>query len=268
MDKTRVHLLGVEKGNGTTLTRNHDSSKIETNPVSLDWERISYLLLNDSNFQPVKRLSVSFCSWCWNRIASLSSVSILRLRTGKEHLLQKWSLLLSTRWVSCLQPCFWFVRAWTVCFAFAPTRKSFLLYLQNLYIPITLRTAEGSLNALPEKLVFEQAYPGKVPSQEFKILSSFKTKMDVRDVTFQPNDTRFIYEAPRKKPVEILPNASVIIGKIYFDAKRECKDDCYLGLPTSIPGENKFFCFLEVVFQRWNDWSGFLLKSCLQRTNE
>ena len=26
------------------------------------------------------------------------------------------------------------------------------------------------------------------------------------------------------------------IGKIYFDAKRECKDDCYVGLPTHIPG--------------------------------
>ena len=34
MEKTKVHLLGVEKGNGTTLTRQHDPSKIETQPVS------------------------------------------------------------------------------------------------------------------------------------------------------------------------------------------------------------------------------------------
>ena len=34
MEKTKVHLLGVEKGNGTTLTRIHDPSKIETHPVS------------------------------------------------------------------------------------------------------------------------------------------------------------------------------------------------------------------------------------------
>ncbi len=35
MDNTEVYLLGLEKGNGTTLTRQHDTSKIETNPVSL-----------------------------------------------------------------------------------------------------------------------------------------------------------------------------------------------------------------------------------------
>ena len=37
MEKTKVHLLGVEKGNGTTLTRIHDPSKIETHPVSIDY---------------------------------------------------------------------------------------------------------------------------------------------------------------------------------------------------------------------------------------
>ena len=114
-------------------------------------------------------------------------------------------------------------------------RACFLL--QNLYIPITLRTAEGSLNAVPEKLVFEKTYPGKVPSQELKIHSSFDNYMEVRDVTFQPNNSRFIYEAPKTKPVLLHPNADVIIGHIHFDAKRECKEDCYLGLPTSIPGK-------------------------------
>jgi hypothetical protein len=27
------------------------------------------------------------------------------------------------------------------------------------------------------------------------------------------------------------------VGKIYFDAKRECKDDCYVGLATNTPGK-------------------------------
>ena len=29
----------------------------------------------------------------------------------------------------------------------------------------------------------------------------------------------------------------VQVGKIYFDSKRECKDDCYVGLPTVTPGK-------------------------------
>ena len=40
MEKTKVHLLGVEKGNGTTLTRIHDPSKIETRPVSTDYRSL------------------------------------------------------------------------------------------------------------------------------------------------------------------------------------------------------------------------------------
>ena len=34
MEKTSVELLGIEKGNGTTLTRKQNVSEIDTNPVS------------------------------------------------------------------------------------------------------------------------------------------------------------------------------------------------------------------------------------------
>ena len=35
MEKTEVELLGVEKGNGTTLMRQHNLSELDTNPVSI-----------------------------------------------------------------------------------------------------------------------------------------------------------------------------------------------------------------------------------------
>ena len=35
MDKTLVDFLGIEKGNGTTLTRKHNTSEYDTNPVSV-----------------------------------------------------------------------------------------------------------------------------------------------------------------------------------------------------------------------------------------
>lgn len=44
MEKTSVELLGVEKGNGTTLTRKHNLSDIDTSPVSISTTTILYSL--------------------------------------------------------------------------------------------------------------------------------------------------------------------------------------------------------------------------------
>ena len=30
---------------------------------------------------------------------------------------------------------------------------------QNMFIPMTITTAEGSINAIPEQIVFEEVYP-------------------------------------------------------------------------------------------------------------
>lgn len=38
------------------------------------------------------------------------------------------------------------------------------------------------------------------------------------------------------------------VGKIYFDSKKECKDDCYVGLPTSSPGKTCRFVLFRSVF--------------------
>ncbi|KAI0212835.1 transmembrane protein 131 [Lamellibrachia satsuma] len=107
---------------------------------------------------------------------------------------------------------------------------------QNVYIPITLRTVEGSLNALPGMLLFEHCFPGKICSHDLRIYSSFKHFLEVRDILFSPNDTRFYY-VPRSasKAVFLQPQKTNHIGKIYFNMKKECEEDCYVGLPTSIP---------------------------------
>ena len=56
MEKTKVHLLGVEKGNGTTLTRQHDPSKIETQPVSdiSSYVKIMHMSNTISSFSVLK----------------------------------------------------------------------------------------------------------------------------------------------------------------------------------------------------------------------
>ena len=35
MSWARIELLGIEKGNGTTLTRSHNASDIDTDPVRI-----------------------------------------------------------------------------------------------------------------------------------------------------------------------------------------------------------------------------------------
>ncbi|XP_064637998.1 transmembrane protein 131-like isoform X2 [Lineus longissimus] len=169
MDKTVVELLGVEKGNGTTLTRKHNTSELDTKPLVL--KPFHYAVFSVNLVAP---------DWEGTFVAEIIIV------TQFEH----------------------------------------------LYIPMTLRTAEGSLNAIPEKIVFEKVYPGKISYKVLRMHSSFDNLMEVRDVSFQPNDTRFYYVPPKTTPVYLTPQQDTVIGRVYFDAKRECQDDCYVGLPT------------------------------------
>lgn len=112
----------------------------------------------------------------------------------------------------------------------------FLFLLQNLYIPLTLRTAEGSMNAIPSVLVLDKSFPvsiaivslrprmnlvqftdssllqGKLTSCDLKVHSSFGHYMEVRTLTFQPNDSRFYFVPPKDKPVLIQPNHDNIVS--------------------------------------------------------
>ena len=172
MDKTLVDLLGVEEGNGTMLTRKHNTSLIQTNP----------LILKPYHF----------------------AVFMVELVAPKMEGTFAAEVIIVTQF-------------------------------ENLYIPITLRTAEGSLTSIPEKVLFDKAFPGKILKQELKLHSSFIYYMEVKDVTFQPNDSRFSYERPKHRPILLEPLLESIIGHIKFNPRGACQDDCYIGLPTYIP---------------------------------
>ncbi|KAK2170432.1 hypothetical protein LSH36_3g30072 [Paralvinella palmiformis] len=100
------------------------------------------------------------------------------------------------------------------------------------YIPITLTTAEGSLKLIPPKLLLEQCFPGKNCRQNLIIHSSFRVKMSVWEVTFSPADNRFYYISRDEFGVPLAPYKDTDIGTIYFDLKRDCQEECYVGLPT------------------------------------
>lgn len=75
----------------------------------------------------------------------------------------------------------------------------------------------------------------------------------------------------------IFLNFKFQVGKIYFDAKRECKDDCYVGLATNTPGKYSIyflqnFCwdeqtrvYIAFIFILWiSDLKDSLVKSVYQ----
>ncbi|KAH8024757.1 hypothetical protein HPB51_001171 [Rhipicephalus microplus] len=100
-----------------------------------------------------------------------------------------------------------------------------------LKVQFTMRTAKGSLMSDP--IVFENAFPGKVSSQNLYIHSTFSHSMTVTSVQIVPEDSRFYFEVTQNASPVLQPRSKNWVGKLYFDPRRECKQECYSGLPTA-----------------------------------
>uniref|UniRef100_A0A131YWF8 Uncharacterized protein n=1 Tax=Rhipicephalus appendiculatus TaxID=34631 RepID=A0A131YWF8_RHIAP len=100
-----------------------------------------------------------------------------------------------------------------------------------LKVQFTMRTAKGSLMSDP--IVFENAFPGKVSSQNLYIHSTFSHSMTVTSVQTVPEDSRFYFEVTQNASPVLQPRSKNWAGKLYFDPRRECKQECYSGLPTA-----------------------------------
>ncbi|XP_076446798.1 transmembrane protein 131-like isoform X2 [Babylonia areolata] len=182
MSWAKIEVLGVEKGNGTTLTRIHNTSDIETDP----------LIIKPYHY-------------------AVFTVNIVAPQEEGAYAAEVWMFT----------------------------------QFEDLFIPITFRTAEGSLHAIPEKFLFEKVFPGKVPYKVLQIHSTFHDFMEVTQVTFQPQDMRFFFQ-PHNDTVLLQPQEPSVVGKIFFDSKRECRDDCYVGLPTVTPAGHQWLLGLTL----------------------
>ena len=63
MENTEVELLGVERGNATTLTREHNASELDIHPVSCGQD--SKLLV----------MHLAWCRNCWRKVVALTWIS-------------------------------------------------------------------------------------------------------------------------------------------------------------------------------------------------
>ncbi|XP_029658546.1 transmembrane protein 131 isoform X2 [Octopus sinensis] len=183
MNQSSLQLLGIEKGNGTTLTKFHNISDIDTDPLILKPYHIAVFSVN------------------------VTAALYEGMFSGQ--------VLIVTQF-------------------------------QTLFIPVSLRTAKGSLNAIPEKLIFDRVYPGKIPYKVLQIHSTFEAYMKVTQVSFRPADSRFYYRPASDGQVILEPLKYNRIGRIYFDAKRGCDEECYVGLPTHTPAGHQWLLGLEL----------------------
>ncbi|GFN80733.1 transmembrane protein 131-like isoform x2 [Plakobranchus ocellatus] len=171
-----VEILGMEKGNGTMLTRKHNQSEINIDPLYI--KPYHYAVFNVSIVAP--EVKGAYVSEIW-----------------------------------------------------------MFTQFQDLFIPITLWAAEGSLHAIPEKFIFDKVYPGHAPHKVLQIRSTFDEFMEVTQVTFQPPDFRFHF-VPQSSKMILQPHQLSSVGKVFFDVKKECQDDCYVGLSTLTPAGHQW----------------------------
>ncbi|XP_045617513.2 transmembrane protein 131 isoform X2 [Procambarus clarkii] len=104
---------------------------------------------------------------------------------------------------------------------------------EQIKIPFRLRTADGSLSVVPNTLIFNNAFPGKISHQNLHILSTFGHPMTVKEVKPLPADTRFSYEPSHSAPATLQPGHKSHIGRLVFDPKVDCGTECYTGFPLT-----------------------------------
>ncbi|XP_057696827.1 transmembrane protein 131 isoform X2 [Corythoichthys intestinalis] len=108
-----------------------------------------------------------------------------------------------------------------------------------LTIPVNAHIAVGTLNSAPNHIFLPPSFPGKVVHQVLSIRSSFKQKVRLEQIRSLTEDIRFYYKRLRNNKDELEPRRKSKVANIYFDAKLQCEDHCYVGLPFILKTESR-----------------------------
>ena len=90
---------------------------------------------------------------------------------------------------------------------------------------------------------------GKISYKELHILSSFGHSMTVKDVRPQIPDERYIYEAKRgidSNHATLQPGNQSHVGRLIFNPKADCGDECYAGFLLSSKGGQQWINTLSL----------------------
>ncbi|XP_069697669.1 transmembrane protein 131 isoform X2 [Periplaneta americana] len=115
---------------------------------------------------------------------------------------------------------------------------------ERVVIPARMTVAHGNLEVLPESLVLDDCFPGKLCMQQLQVRSLFNREMDVTSITSVPPDPQVSYEYRKERDISstlhvarISPLNTSSIGELRFNPAIGCRNQCYLGIsPNSTIG--------------------------------
>uniref|UniRef100_A0A914XGB6 Transmembrane protein 131 n=1 Tax=Plectus sambesii TaxID=2011161 RepID=A0A914XGB6_9BILA len=103
---------------------------------------------------------------------------------------------------------------------------------EGRYYPVSFTTEEGAIVSIPDKLIFSDAFPGKMSSQALQVFSTFPRDMPLLRLTTLSHDPRIFFESfDANQPPLIKKGEMSYLGRIMFLPAASCLDDCYVGMP-------------------------------------
>ncbi|KAF2902396.1 hypothetical protein ILUMI_03793 [Ignelater luminosus] len=97
---------------------------------------------------------------------------------------------------------------------------------EQLSIPVHYKVAQGKLEIGPDRLVFDQCFPGKICSHPLRVHSTFNDPMVIENIMSIPPDPRL----SSKHLGHIMARSTKVIGHLYLDPSLGCLNECYSGL--------------------------------------
>ncbi|KAK7872556.1 hypothetical protein R5R35_013787 [Gryllus longicercus] len=116
---------------------------------------------------------------------------------------------------------------------------------ETIRIPVRMRVAHGRLEVLPDPLILDNCFPGKLCKQTLQVRSLFSRAMTVTSITSVPHDPRVSYWLANTSS-EVIPLATSTIGEVMFDPASSCGNHCYLGVDTNSTAGSQWLQLLEL----------------------
>ncbi|KAL3266704.1 hypothetical protein HHI36_010866 [Cryptolaemus montrouzieri] len=101
---------------------------------------------------------------------------------------------------------------------------------ENLSVPVQFKVAAGKLEIGPDRLVFDQCFPGKICSHPLRVHSTFNEPMIIKNIISLPPDPRL----SSRHSGHILAHTTKIVGHLFLNPNIACGNECYTGLHKDI----------------------------------
>ncbi|KAJ9592481.1 hypothetical protein L9F63_015897, partial [Diploptera punctata] len=101
---------------------------------------------------------------------------------------------------------------------------------ERVVIGTSVTVAHGRLETIPQSLILQDCFPGKLCVQELHVRSTFTQEMTVTSVTSVPPDIRVSYSAANTR---IVPLNTSTIGELSYNPAIACRTQCYLGISAN-----------------------------------